>query len=171
MTFVFGLQTFSLIDFIKIYQLKGLKPKDKGHTNFYESCDLRKKVYLVLMYAEIPSRKSRWKMPEGATVSNFLKGWMQRCLRASPMRTTCKPQGIIITTTVRSRGRQGLNTPLCSTSTYILQPRWCWVASTTAPACMLVSQETDYRATQKKKSCPNYFEFFLISLMIHQKSL
>ena len=30
----------------KIYQLKGLKPKDKGHTNFYEFRDLTKKVYL-----------------------------------------------------------------------------------------------------------------------------
>ena len=36
-----------LIDSTKIYQLKGLKPKSKGHTNFYECCDLTKKVYLV----------------------------------------------------------------------------------------------------------------------------
>ena len=27
----------------KIYQLKGLEPKNKGHTNFYECCDLTKK--------------------------------------------------------------------------------------------------------------------------------
>ena len=33
-------------DFTKVYQLKGLKPKNKGHTNFYECCDLTKKVYL-----------------------------------------------------------------------------------------------------------------------------
>ena len=26
-----------------IYQLKGLKPKNKGRTNFYECCDLTKK--------------------------------------------------------------------------------------------------------------------------------
>ena len=26
--------------------IKGLKPKNKGHTNFYECCDLTKKVYL-----------------------------------------------------------------------------------------------------------------------------
>ena len=26
----------------------GLKPKNKGHTNFYECCDLTKKVYLIL---------------------------------------------------------------------------------------------------------------------------
>ena len=32
--------------FCKIYQLKGLKPKNKGHANFYESCDLTTKVYL-----------------------------------------------------------------------------------------------------------------------------
>ena len=29
-----------------IYQLKGLKPKNKGHTNFHECCDLTEKVYL-----------------------------------------------------------------------------------------------------------------------------
>ena len=46
-TFVFGLQTFKLIDLIKIFQLKGLKPKNKGHVNFYECCDLTKKVYLM----------------------------------------------------------------------------------------------------------------------------
>ena len=40
--FAFGLQTL-LIDFSKIYQSKGLKPKNKGHTNFYEHCDLTKK--------------------------------------------------------------------------------------------------------------------------------
>ena len=40
--FVFGLQT------TKIFQLKGLKPKNKGHTKFYECCDLTKKVYLIL---------------------------------------------------------------------------------------------------------------------------
>ena len=27
--------------------LKGLKPKNKGHTNFYECCDFTKKVYLM----------------------------------------------------------------------------------------------------------------------------
>ena len=31
----------------KIYQSKGLKPQNKGHTNFYECCDLTKKVYLM----------------------------------------------------------------------------------------------------------------------------
>ena len=41
--FVFGLQTLHLIDFSKIFPLKGLKPKNKGHTNFYECCDLMKK--------------------------------------------------------------------------------------------------------------------------------
>ena len=29
-----------------IFQLKGLKPKNKGHTNFYECCDMTEKVYL-----------------------------------------------------------------------------------------------------------------------------
>ena len=39
-------QTHQLIYSSKIYQLKGLKPKNKGHSNFYECCDLTKKVYL-----------------------------------------------------------------------------------------------------------------------------
>ena len=36
-----------MIDFTKTFQLKGLNPKNKGHTNFYECCDLTKKVYLI----------------------------------------------------------------------------------------------------------------------------
>ena len=35
-----------MIYFTKIYLLKGLKPKNNGNTNFYECCDLTKKVYL-----------------------------------------------------------------------------------------------------------------------------
>ena len=31
----------------KIYQSKGLKPKNKGRTNFYECCDLTEKVCLT----------------------------------------------------------------------------------------------------------------------------
>ena len=46
MAFVFGLQTLYSKDFSKIYQLMGLKPKNKGYTNFYECCDLTKKLYL-----------------------------------------------------------------------------------------------------------------------------
>ena len=48
MAFVFWLQTLQMKDFSKIYQIKGLKLKNKGHTNFYESCDLTKKVYLMV---------------------------------------------------------------------------------------------------------------------------
>ena len=44
--FAFGLQTLLLKDFIKLFQLKCLKPKNKGHAKFYGCCDLRKKVYL-----------------------------------------------------------------------------------------------------------------------------
>ena len=44
--FVFGLQTLLLLDFTKIFQLNGLKPKKNGQANFYECCDLTKKVYL-----------------------------------------------------------------------------------------------------------------------------
>ena len=40
--FVFRLQTLSMIDFTRIFQLKGLKSKNKGCTNFYESWDLTK---------------------------------------------------------------------------------------------------------------------------------
>ena len=47
MAFVFGLQTLKLIDFTKIFQSKDLKPKNKGHTNIYECCDLTEKVHLV----------------------------------------------------------------------------------------------------------------------------
>ena len=46
-TFAFGLKTLSMVDFTWIYQLKSLKPKNKGDTNFYECCDLTKNVYLV----------------------------------------------------------------------------------------------------------------------------
>ena len=47
LAFVFGLQNLKSIDFTIIFQLKGLKPKNKGQTNFYECCDLTKKVYLM----------------------------------------------------------------------------------------------------------------------------
>ena len=50
MAFVFGLQTLGLIDFTRIFQLKGLKPKIKGYTNFYECSDLTKKLYLPSSY-------------------------------------------------------------------------------------------------------------------------
>ena len=55
MAFVFGLQTLLLIDSSKIYQLKGLKPKNKSHTNFYECCDLTKNVYLIQAYRYVDS--------------------------------------------------------------------------------------------------------------------
>ena len=42
-----------MIDFTKIFQLKGLKPKNKGQTNFFECCDLTKKVYLVHLPKDI----------------------------------------------------------------------------------------------------------------------
>ena len=48
--YVFGLQTLKLIDFSKSYQLKGLQPKNKVHTNYYERCDSIKKVDLTLVY-------------------------------------------------------------------------------------------------------------------------
>ena len=68
MAFDFGLQTLWLIDFTKIFQLKGLKPKKKDQMNFYECCDLTKKVYLtyvhiysisVYMYVETSAKMQR----------------------------------------------------------------------------------------------------------------
>ena len=53
MAFVFGLQNLKLIEFITIFQLKGLKPKNKDHTIFYECCDLTKKVFLWYIDAVI----------------------------------------------------------------------------------------------------------------------
>ena len=38
------LQTLWLKYFSKIYQSKCLKPKNKGHSNFYECCELTKKI-------------------------------------------------------------------------------------------------------------------------------
>ena len=35
-----------IVDCNKTFQWKGLKPKNKGHANFYECCDLMEKVYL-----------------------------------------------------------------------------------------------------------------------------
>ena len=43
LTFVFGLQTYHLIDFSKIYQLKGQEPQNKGEIKSYEQFDLTKK--------------------------------------------------------------------------------------------------------------------------------
>ena len=43
--FVFELQTLSSINFTIIIRLKG--SKNKGHTKFYECCDLMKKVYQI----------------------------------------------------------------------------------------------------------------------------
>ena len=51
--FVFGLQTLEMKDFCKINEVKGLKPKNKGYTNFYEYCDLTEKVYLIIFVAEL----------------------------------------------------------------------------------------------------------------------
>ena len=40
--FVSGFQT------LWFYQLKGLEPKNKDHTNFYECCDLTKEVRMSI---------------------------------------------------------------------------------------------------------------------------
>ena len=58
MAFVFGFQTLQLLDFTRIFQLKGLKPKNKGRINFYECCDLMKKVYLtsICKLVKLPNR-------------------------------------------------------------------------------------------------------------------
>ena len=68
------------MNFTKIFGLKVLKPKNKGHTNFYECCDLTKKVYLLMVlmyvltaisYVGKPCLLSCSTWPE--TVSNVLK--------------------------------------------------------------------------------------------------
>ena len=41
------------LGFKGIFGLKGLKPKNKGHTNFYECCDLTNKVYLEFTYCTV----------------------------------------------------------------------------------------------------------------------
>ena len=48
--FLSGFRPFNWKIFYRIYQLMGLKPKNKGHANFYECCDLTKKVYLMFVY-------------------------------------------------------------------------------------------------------------------------
>ena len=48
------------MDFTNIFQLKDPKPKNKGQTNFYECCDLMKKVYLAVhTYIETRRRRRR----------------------------------------------------------------------------------------------------------------
>ena len=43
--------------FSKIFQLKGLEPKNKGCTTFYECCDLTKKVYLIYIEEQLQQGK------------------------------------------------------------------------------------------------------------------
>ena len=51
------------MNFTNTFQLKGPKPKNKGQTNFYECCDLTKKVYLAVhTYIETRRRRSERKM-------------------------------------------------------------------------------------------------------------
>ena len=44
------------MDFTKIFQLKGLKSKNKDGKNFYECCDLTKKVLVSIRYISWFSR-------------------------------------------------------------------------------------------------------------------
>ena len=61
MAFVYWLQTLPLKYFIKTFQLKGLKSKDKSLMNFCECCDLTKKVYVVFIYVTpICHYKQQW---------------------------------------------------------------------------------------------------------------
>ena len=60
LAFVFGVQTLWLKDFSNIYRLKGLKPKNNSHTNFYECCDLMKKVYLIYILHTLTSCYKEW---------------------------------------------------------------------------------------------------------------
>ena len=48
-----GLCFLGFRPFKKIYRPKCLEPKNKGHTNFFESCDLTKKIYLKFSYVVV----------------------------------------------------------------------------------------------------------------------
>ena len=69
MAFVFGLQNLKLIEFITTFQLKGLKPKIKGHANFYECSDLTKKVYLTYIGCTIRTFGFPWLVNEHSTTT------------------------------------------------------------------------------------------------------
>ena len=58
------------MDLTKIYGLDGLKPKNKGHANFYECCDLTKKVCLI--YIEKVDYKTRCIIVSQFLVLDFL---------------------------------------------------------------------------------------------------
>ena len=60
-----------LIDFSKIYQLKDLKPKNNGHANFYECCDLTKKVYLEISYLYLEAKKVEMLLQHANTFSGL----------------------------------------------------------------------------------------------------
>ena len=62
MAFFYGLQSLPLIDFIKTFQLKGLKSKDKSLMNFCECCDLTEKnICIVFIYVTpICHYKQQW---------------------------------------------------------------------------------------------------------------
>ena len=51
-----GFRLFNLQILIESLQLKGLKPKNKGRTNFYECCDLTKK-YIQWGYTKCKTKK------------------------------------------------------------------------------------------------------------------
>ena len=53
--FVFGLHILSLIDFSKIFTLKGLELKNNSHTNLYEHCNLSK-MYIYFLSIEAKDR-------------------------------------------------------------------------------------------------------------------
>ena len=45
-----GFRPFNWKISVKSIDVKGLKLKNKGHANFYDCCDLTKKVYLTLVW-------------------------------------------------------------------------------------------------------------------------
>ena len=64
---------FVLHNDVQIYQLKGLKSKNKGHTNFYECCDLTEKVYLTCprSFHLCFTASSEWDQKEVSTTTCF----------------------------------------------------------------------------------------------------
>ena len=90
MAFVYGLQTLLLKHFNRIYQLKDLKPKNKGRTNFYECCDLTKKrisnVHSLMCSTTMCGRISQFFALKKCISPSSWKSWLIALLGMQIMR-------------------------------------------------------------------------------------
>ena len=64
LAFVFGLETYYLIDFGKIYQLKGQESKNKCKTKSYERFDLNLSTYKTVFMRIVINRYSLILVPQ-----------------------------------------------------------------------------------------------------------